>query len=82
MDGGHGMLFHTFSGQLMMACHCPNDHNRKRILLFEMEETDTSLHIVNEVTGNWYNRIGGPGQRYAYKTQNRETPCFLADPRG
>ena len=82
LDGGHGMLFHAFSGQLMMACHGPNEHSRKRILLFEMEETDTSLHIVNEVTGNWYNRIGGPGQRYAYKTQNRETPCFLADPRG
>lgn len=82
MDGGHGMLFHTFSGQLMMACHCPNDHNRKRILLFEMEETDTSLHIVNEVTGNWYNSIGGSGARYAYQTKNRETPCFLANPRG
>ena len=28
MDGGHGMLFTAFSGQLMMACHCPNDHPR------------------------------------------------------
>ena len=82
MDGGHGMLFRAFSGQLMMACHCPNDHSRKRILLFEMEETRDGLHIMNEATGNWYNGIGGHGARYAYKTQCKEVPCFLADPRG
>ncbi len=82
MDGGHGMLFRTFSGQLMMACHCPNDHMKKRILLFEMQETNDGLHIVNEVTGNWYGSIGGHGKRYAYKTLNREVPCFMADPRG
>ena len=82
LDGGHGMLFHAFSGQLMMACHCPNDHMRKRILLFEMEETPDSLHIVNEVTGNWYNHIGGAGSPYAYKTACAEEPCFRLDPRG
>ena len=82
LDGGHGMLFRAFSGQLMMACHCPNEHSRKRILLFEMEETRDGLHIVNEATGNWYNGIGGHGARYAYKTQCKEIPCFLADPRG
>ena len=53
LDGGHGMLFYTFSGQLMMSCHCPNVHSRKRILLFEMEETSDALHVINEVTGNW-----------------------------
>ena len=82
LDGGHGMLFTAFSGQLMMACHCPNDHMRKRILLFEMEETADSLHIINEVTGNWYNGIGGFGSRYAYQTPCVETPCFRLDPRG
>jgi hypothetical protein len=81
LDGGHGMLFHTFSGQLMMACHCPNDHLRKRILLFEMEETADALHIVNEVTGNWYHAIGGRGERYAYKTPCKEIPCFRSDTR-
>ena len=81
LDGGHGMLFRTFSGQLMMACHCPNDHPRKRILRFEMEETAGALHIVNEVTGNWYHAIGGRGERYAYRTPCREIPCFRSDTR-
>ena len=81
LDGGHGMLFRTFSGQLMMACHCPNDHIRKRILLFEMEETADALHIVNEVTGNWYQAIGGRGKAYAYRTPCTELPCFSRDTR-
>ena len=82
LDGAHSMLFYAFSGQLMMACHCPNDHMRKRILLFEMEETPDSLRIVNEVTGNWYNNIGGHGARFAYREPVAEAPCFSADPRG
>lgn len=82
MDGGHGMLFRAFSGQLMMACHCPNDHKRKRILLFEMSETEDALHIVNEVTGNWYQSIGGHGGAYAYTAPCAEVPCFSMDPRG
>ena len=81
LDGGHGMLFRAFSGQLMMACHCPNEHSRKRILLFEMEETPGSIHIINEVTGNWYNAIGGRGAGYAYDTPCREEPCFRQDVR-
>ena len=82
MDGAHSMLFYAFSGQLMMACHCPNDHPKKRILLFEMEETPEGIHIINEVTGNWYNHIGGHGARYAYKAPCIEAPVFMADPRG
>ena len=81
LDGGHGMLFRAFSGQLMMACHCPNEHSRKRILLFEMEETEDALHIVNEVTGNWYQAIGGRAKRYAYEAPCAEVPCFARDPR-
>lgn len=82
MDGAHSMLFRTFDGQLMMSCHCPNDHKRKRILLFEMEETATDLQIINEVTGNWYNNIAGHSGNYAYKDPCVETPCFMQDPRG
>ena len=67
---------------LMMSCHCPNDHMRKRILLFEMEETEEGVRIVNEVTGNWYNNIGGHAARYAYKDPVIEVPCFIRDPRG
>ena len=82
MDGAHSMLFYAFSGQLMMACHCPNEHLKKRMLIFEMEERPDSLHIINEVTGNWYASIGGHGKAYAYRTACREAPCFMADPRG
>jgi len=76
MDGGHAMLFETFDGRLMMSMHCPNDHARKRILLFEMGEKNNKLHIINEFTGNWYQGIGGPAARYAYKEKLVEEPCF------
>lgn len=82
MDGAHSMLFRTFSGQLMMSCHAPNNHARKRIMLFEMEETPDALRIINEATGNWYTAIGGQGGPYAYRTACKEIPCFMQDPRG
>ena len=75
-DGGHAMLFHTFEGQLMMALHCPNTHDKKRALLFEMEERGDRLCIVNEVTGNWYDRMGGGGGKYRYAVPALETGCF------
>ncbi len=81
MDGGHPMLFHTFSGQLMMALHCPNRHEAKRILLFEMEEVLDGIRTVNETTGNWYNGIGGIGEQYAYRDRVVEKPHFALDPR-
>lgn len=81
MDGGHGMLFRTFGGQLMMSLHCPNDHPKKRIFLFEMEETDDGIHIVNEVTGNWYSMARGIAGNWNYKdTPCIEDPCFALDP--
>lgn len=55
MDGAHCMLFRTFEGQLMMSMHAPNHpHDKKRMLLFEMEEKGNSLHTLNECTGNWF----------------------------
>ncbi len=80
MDGAHSMLFHTFGGQLMMSLHCPNIHPQKRILLFEMEESKGGIYIVNEVTGNWYNKVGGIAKGYAYKDPCTETPCFAKNP--
>ena len=80
MDGAHSMLFKTFGGELMMSLHCPNDHARKRILLFEMEESFDGVHTVNEVTGNWYNNIGGIAGRFNYGIPCAEAPCFSHDP--
>lgn len=66
LDGGHAMLFNSFDGKLMMSCHCPNDHPKKRILLFEMEEKNGQLHIINEVSGNWYTNAGGVAAPWHY----------------
>ncbi len=81
MNGAHSMLFKTFGGQLMMALHCPNRHEAKRILLFEMEERNGGLYTVNEVTGNWYDKVEGIAENYAYKQPCAELPCFAKDPR-
>lgn len=82
-DGGHAMPFHTFAGQLMMACRCPDDHPKKRILLFRMEEKQNALPIVNEITGNRYDVVGGLASGFAYKETCTEQPAFtpLAAPR-
>lgn len=80
-DGGHGMLFRAFSGQLMMSCHCPNDHPQKRILLFEIEEKNGKLAIINEVTGNWYKNAKGRAKNWVYKDEYQMNPVFSKDPR-
>lgn len=54
MDGGGVSLFRGLDGKLMMALHSPEEEGFERILLFEMEERETGLGIVNEITGNWY----------------------------
>ena len=64
LDGGHAMLFRTFTGQLMMSLHCPNEHAKKRILLFEMDETVRTISIRNEITGNWFDRAGGAAKNW------------------
>ncbi len=82
MDGAHAMLFKTFGGQLMMSLHCPNRHEDKRILLFEMkEEIDKAgIHIINEVTGNWYDRTAGVVGKYRHRDKCVEAPWFAANP--
>lgn len=71
LDGAHSMLFHTFDGRLMMSLHCPNDHPKKKMLLFEMEEKAGELYIINEITGNWYQNAGGPAAGWLY-----QDPCI------
>jgi beta-xylosidase len=48
-DGGHGMLFPTFDGKLMMVLHAPNGRDA-RPHLFEMGDTGETLKIVKEFT--------------------------------
>ena len=43
-DSGHGMLFHTFDGQLMMVLHQPFRNARGK--LYDMEDTGDTVRIV------------------------------------
>lgn len=81
LDGAHSMLFRTFSGQLMMALHCPNHHPKKRMLLFEMDERHGKLSIINECTGNWYGGIGGPRNFRGFHDALKEEPVFSQETR-
>jgi beta-xylosidase len=47
-DGGHGMLFKTFDGKLLMALHTPNDRNAQPHF-YQMEDTGETLRIVGEI---------------------------------
>lgn len=53
LDGGHSMLFRRFDGTLMMTLHSPNRQGKERALLFEMEDVNGHLRIINEKTGNF-----------------------------
>ncbi len=43
-DSGHGMLFRTFEGQLMMVLHQP--FNNARAKLYDIEDTGDSLRVL------------------------------------
>jgi len=49
-NGGHGMIFKTFEGKLMMVLHAP-DQQSPHPHLFEMEDTGETLRIVREFAG-------------------------------
>lgn len=76
LDGAHSMLFYAFDGRLIMALHCPNVPDRKHMLLFEMDETRGQLRIVNELTGNWYDQIGGVTNPWHYREPYAGEPCI------
>lgn len=47
-NGGHGMLFRTFEGKLMLALHQPNSpRDMERLKLFELEDTGNSLKLID-----------------------------------
>jgi len=45
-----------------------------------MEERNGGLYVVNEVTGNWYDKAAGIAARYNYRTPCVEVPCFSKNP--
>ncbi|MNP70075.1 hypothetical protein D3C76_1662610 [compost metagenome] len=44
-DGGHGMLFRTFGGQLMLALHAPNRTPEERPLFIPVAEAAGLLSV-------------------------------------
>lgn len=46
-NGGHGMLFHTFDGQLMLALHHPNKRPLERPLFLPVRETAGRLSVIH-----------------------------------
>ena len=49
-NGGHGMLFQDFSGNLILSLHQPNTNNKERLHLFPVEDTGDTLRIGPEIT--------------------------------
>ncbi|HEY3342911.1 MAG TPA: glycoside hydrolase family 43 protein [Anaerolineae bacterium] len=45
-DGGHGMLFRTFEGQLMLTVHRPNSPRNERPIFVPLAETNGRLSIA------------------------------------
>ncbi len=44
-DGGHGMIFRTFDGRLMLALHQPNSGGKERAHFFQLKDTGDALVI-------------------------------------
>jgi beta-xylosidase len=44
-DGGHGMLFKTFAGQLMLSIHSPNKTPNERPVFLKLAEIDGKLKL-------------------------------------
>jgi hypothetical protein len=45
-DGGHGMLFGTFEGRLVLSLHSPNSGGRWHTVFMPVEETDGGLRAT------------------------------------
>ena len=45
-DGGHGMLFKTFDGQLMVTFHTPNTTPNERAVFFKVQDTGDGIRVL------------------------------------
>ncbi len=46
-DGGHGMIFRDFEGNLKLTLHCPNKKTFERPVFFSVKETENSIIIAD-----------------------------------
>ncbi|NMA64631.1 MAG: family 43 glycosylhydrolase [Clostridiaceae bacterium] len=72
-DGGHGMMFISFDGKLILTVHSPNIMGKEHLLLFEMEDRNGKLNIINELTGNWIPNRYYPDGRDVGQKPRRDT---------
>ena len=47
-DGGHGMIFKTFAGKLILSLHSPNGGGKERAHFFPIEEKDGAIVISDQ----------------------------------
>lgn len=47
-DGGHGMLFHTLQGQLLLSLHMPNTHPNERPIFLSILSTDGKPQVEHK----------------------------------
>lgn len=45
-DGGHGMIFETFDGQLMLTFHTPNQSPDERAVFVQIEEANGGIQLT------------------------------------
>jgi beta-xylosidase len=45
-DGGHGMIFRTFAGQLTLVYHQPNRNSLERARLFPLDDSGDTLRVI------------------------------------
>lgn len=48
-DGGHGMIFKTKEGRIMLALHTPNEKYKERPVFLELEERDARLWVRKDM---------------------------------
>ena len=48
-NGGHGMIFKSFDGRLLMSLHQPNSGNKERLHLFQVIDNGKTLTIEKEI---------------------------------
>ena len=48
-DGGHGMIFKTFDGQLVIPLHQPNTSPNERMHFYKLKDLGESLKLDGEL---------------------------------
>ena len=48
-DGGHGMIFKSFAGDLLLAIHQPNKGDLERLHLFNINDAGDRVELIGEV---------------------------------